>query len=81
MNKIFQSQLKNSLQMKKLKISDATELKNGGKMDFLQLRPGININLNIDIDLPCENDFYEDLLEKSNGIDTMYEEQCKFEYE
>jgi hypothetical protein len=67
--------------MKKLKISDATELKNGEKMDFLQLRPEININLNIDIDLPCENDFYEDLIEKSNGIDTIYVELCKFEYE
>lgn len=74
---------KNLLQMEKLKISDAPELKNGGNID--PANPGqshnLNIDINIDIDILRENEYYEDLLEENNCMDDQYEEQCKFEYE
>jgi hypothetical protein len=64
MNKIFQSQLINSLPMKKLKISGATESKNDRNMDQVQHpENGTNLDLDIDIDIDLqnENDFFEDL--------------------
>lgn len=67
--------------MKKLKISGATETKNGRNMDQLQRHPenttNLDLDIDIDIDLHSENDLYEDLY----CTDDQYEEQCKFDFE
>ncbi len=67
--------------MKSLLISGATELKNDGNIDLSNSGQTHNLNMDIDIDILSENEYYEDLLEENNCIDDQYEEQCKFKYE